>query len=106
MAVGLHIPARWLLLRSAMLGLVTLYLCAFIPFAPIVARYNLSHEVPLDLGYLCTLDRAALPVIAAHESATGDWLCRYARPRLTAPADWREWGFRDWRAMNSLRALK
>ncbi|MDQ2094381.1 DUF4153 domain-containing protein [Rhodalgimonas zhirmunskyi] len=99
------IPARWLLLRSAALGLVTLYLCAFVPFAPIVARYNLTHDVPFDRVYLCRLDRAALPVIVAHERATRQTLCPYVRPELHSPRDWREWGFRDWRASNSLLAL-
>lgn len=100
------VPARWLLTRCALLGVVTLYGCAFIPFAPIIARYNLTHPVVADTWYLCALDRAALPVIVAHEAETGEVLCTHRRPSLHPQTDWREWGFRDWRAMTSLSAIE
>jgi hypothetical protein len=98
--------AGWLLLRCATLGAVVLYACTFVSFASVVARYNLTHDVRPDPAYLCTLDRAALPAILAHEVRTGTRFCTHTRPTVYPITDWREWGFRDWRLLTSLSAIQ
>ena len=101
-----HRCAGWLLQRCAALGAVTLYACSFLSFAATIAEYNLSHDVAPDSYYICGLDRAALPAIKARENATGHGYCpAHLRPTLSAPRDWREWGFRDWRTARSLSKL-
>lgn len=99
-------PARWLFSRAALLGLAGLYLCSFLSFSATIARYNLSHNVPLDRAYICTLSHHALPAILAYEQRHGLTLCH--GPKITSLefADWREWGFRDWRLQRSLAALR
>ena len=97
--------AGWLLVRCAVLGIATLYVCAFTSLAATIARYNLTHDVVLDADYLCSLDSAAWPVIFHHERATRQRVCdRSFVPRLGTTCDWREWGFRDWRTATSLSA--
>ena len=85
-----------------MLGLLTLYLAMFLSFDRTIARYNLTHEVPLDRYYICTLGPAALPEIRTHAP---DMCDHYAQMRAPLTTDWREWGFRDWRVLRSLAAL-
>lgn len=94
---------RWLLLRCAGLGLMTLYICAFINFASLIAAQNLTMKSTkmLDLYYLCTLGPTATSGI--HAALQAD-------PTLRIPSgyhscwqqpsegdNWREWGFRSWR---------
>lgn len=94
--------AAWLLKRCAILGLVALYLAMFVSFDRAIARYNLTHDVARDPGYICQLGPAALPEI--RRNAPG--LCDYhVTPRAPLITDWREWGFRDWRVLRSLAAL-
>jgi hypothetical protein len=86
-------PTRWLLLRVAALGGATLYLCAFVNFAALIAEHNLRRG--FDPDYVCALGPDAAAAIAAARTATRD-------PRLwcdTAPRieGWRDWGFRKWR---------
>lgn len=97
---------QWLLLRSAGLGAATLYCCAFLSFDAIVARYNISHPVPLDTYHLCHLGDAAQPHVEAESITRARPLCGHGRHVVRAPMDWREWGFRNWRARRSLAALK
>lgn len=93
----------WLLKRCLTLGVGTLYICAFINFASIIAGQNLSMKSKHgpDWYYLCDLGPLAAPGI---EKALA------ANPNLSLPADyascwfvqkvpsnWREWGFRSWR---------
>ena len=94
---------RWLLLRCAGLGLGTLYICAFVNFASVIATQNLSMKSTqmLDLYYLCTLGPNA---------SGGIHTALQANPDLKIPSgyhscweiaaeqdNWREWGFRSWR---------
>ena len=94
---------RWLLLHCTGLGAATLYLCAFVNFASMIAAQNLSMRSTqqIDLYYICTLGPLASPGI--HDA-------RNANPGLMIPSgyhscwhipadpgNWREWGFRSWR---------
>ncbi|MBD3665757.1 DUF4153 domain-containing protein [Sulfitobacter aestuariivivens] len=92
---------HWLVLRGGALTAAVVYVCAFISFDAAIARYNLGHDVTPDRYYLCNLGDAAKPVIAAHDRN----LCATRQMRIVAPDDWREWGFRNWRARTSLAAL-
>ncbi|MGJ5618100.1 DUF4153 domain-containing protein [Sulfitobacter sp. MF3-043] len=95
----------WLMLRGGAMAGVVLYVCALVSFDAVIARYNLSHPVQRDTYHLCWLGDAAQPIIAAHEFKLGRPLC-HARYRVRAPQDWREWGFRNWRALSSLRDMQ
>lgn len=97
-----HHTAAWLLKRGFALGLLALYGAMFISFDRTIARYNLTNQIVADPGYICALSSAALPEIRKH--APG--LCDDRRgPSAPYAADWREWGFRDWRTLRSLAAL-
>ncbi len=97
---------RWLLHRVAGLGVATLYLCSFASFDQAIATYNLTHPVPRDRIYLCTLEEAAIPVIEARSGQSIDRFCAGygTAPRVLEPRDWREWGFRNARVRRSLAA--
>jgi hypothetical protein len=100
---GLDNP--WMLTRVGALGAGVLYLCAFVSFDAMIARHNLTQEPKRDHYYICQLGDAAQPVILAHENTLGRSVCG-RRYTVKSPADWREWGFRNARARNSLAALQ
>ncbi|WP_226341088.1 DUF4153 domain-containing protein [Gemmobacter serpentinus] len=80
----------WLMTRSAALGLITLYLCCFVNFAGIIARWNLAHP-NVDLYYTCSLGPMAAAEIARHPEGQ---VCVGDAPTIEG---WRDWGFRSWR---------
>lgn len=85
------LPNRWLLVRAGGLAAGTLYLCAFVNFASLIAAENLSRPERLDAVYVCALG----PMAAAEVAASGVTL-----PCTTGVAQiegWRDWGFRAWR---------
>lgn len=93
----------WLLLRSTGLGLVTLYLCAFVNFASLIAAQNLTGKSAqgLDWYYICELGPMAAKGIANALDANPDLKTPpgYAdcwQSNLDQ-ANWRKWGFRSWR---------
>ena len=94
---------RWLLLRCAGLGLGTLYICAFVNFASVIATQNLSMKSAqmLDLYYLCTLGPNASGGIHTALQANPDLKIPsgyHSCWEISAEQDnWREWGFRSWR---------
>lgn len=96
----------WLVLRGGAMAGVVLYACSWISFDATIARYNLSHDVRTDLHYLCSLGDGAEPIIFAHDLVNRTRTCTPSQMRIKAPSDWREWGFRNWRAGSSLSALK
>ena len=83
---------RWLLIRCAALGMTTLYLCSFINFAAVIARFNLDHPA-LDLHYTCGLGPMAAAELAAHPRGQ---VCLIEAPRIEG---WRDWGFRAARVL-------
>ncbi len=88
--IGRGLPNRWLLLRAAMLGIGTLYACAFVNFAAIIATHSLTRPEP-DWDYLCALGPTAAAALAASPRPLP---CTIAAPRIEG---WRDWGFRNWR---------
>ena len=96
----------WLVLRGSAMTAVVLYICAFISFDAVIARNNLNNPLRQDYFHMCLLGDAAKPVIAAHEVRIGKTICAYSDRRVQGPKDWREWGFRNWRARTSLAALQ
>lgn len=88
--IGRGLPNRWLLLRAAMLGIGTLYACAFVNFAAIIATHNLTRAEP-DRDYLCALGPTAAAALAASPRPLP---CTIDAPRIEG---WRDWGFRNWR---------
>lgn len=107
--VSRDLPNRWLLLRSAGLGVVTLYLASFVNFAAIIAAQNLSRP-SFDGTYVCDLGPTAAAAIAAsgrdfEAFSTETYevhLCRVDPPRIEG---WRDWGFRNWRVRRYLETM-
>jgi Domain of unknown function (DUF4173) len=92
------LPNRWLLVWSVGLGAGTLYLCAFVNFASLIAAENLSRPDRLDAVYVCALG----PMAAADVAGSGlDLPCSTGLPQIE---DWRDWGFRAWRVNRYLEA--
>jgi Domain of unknown function (DUF4173) len=81
----------WLMLRAAGLGAGTLYLCAFVNFAEVIAARNLSGHARVDLDYLCDLGPMAA---GAMKAATGAPCVDRHSPTMTG---WRDFSFRAWR---------
>ncbi len=99
--------AAWLLLRCFGLGAATLYVCAFVNFADLIARTNLAMG-KIDTQYLCELGptaAASVPrsawVVPGEEYDLASRGCTLAPPQVTG---WRDWGFRNWRVLNTLAA--
>ena len=95
----------WLMLRSGAMVAVVLYICAWTSFDAVIASYNLNNSVRRDAYHLCQLGDAAKPILAAEEARRGSSICSY-RYVISVPQDWREWGFRNWRARNNLAAIQ
>ncbi|NBZ86525.1 DUF4153 domain-containing protein [Stagnihabitans tardus] len=103
-------PNAWMLRRTAALGMGTLYACAFVNFAGIIAAENLARPAP-DLAYVCGLGEMASGAIAekvARNPSLGPDLAEvydftpYSEvigcPAAIPPRidHWQEWGFRAW----------
>lgn len=92
----------WLLRRVGVLGGAVVYVCCFVSFDAAIARYNLTYDDSPDRGYLCGLGEGAAPALLA----VSPTFCRsgYSNRavRVSAPNDWREWGFRNARVRHSL----
>lgn len=83
----------WLLARCITLGLGVLYACAFVNFADLIVRTNLSRADNVDTYYACQFG----PMAAAALQGVPD--CATAPPVIEG---WRDWGFRSWRVLDSL----
>lgn len=94
---------RWLLARCTFLGLGTLYICAFVNFAHIIAAQNLGRTNS-DTDYICALGpmaHAALGAASVPDAASGITIshpCAILYPPTTE--GWRDWGFRSWRVVH------
>jgi hypothetical protein len=109
---------RWLFTWNAATATVVLYLCCFVNFADVIARYNIGHTWPmiwdgrlLDDDYVCGLGPHALPAIHKYEAVNGAFPCLNSGWYTTAlvyraPKTWRGWGVRDWRLEQYLDARK
>lgn len=102
-----HRGNGWLMRRLVLVGAATIYGATLYSFDAAIVRHNLTHNVPLDRYYLCNLGPAALPAIRSFEAQIGEPLCTvYQAPQTPEFADWREWGFRDWRVLRSLADMQ
>lgn len=99
----------WLVLRAAGIGAATLYLCAFVNFAGLIAAYNLSHDRRSDLYYLCQLGPTAhaeiYPYRAQFVTSSSDYIPEWCDLKGPQIRDWQEWGFRNWRVQRNLAAM-
>lgn len=87
----------WLVSRCAALGLGVLYACAFVNFAEVIARSNLSRVDTADVYYACQLGPMA--AVALQEVSE----CDVVPPTVEG---WRDWGFRSVRVLDSLAAME
>jgi hypothetical protein len=104
------------LIRLNVVGLAgTLYICALINFAAIIADYNVSHSLPaagqgepLDSAYLAGLGPQALPAIDKARQLLPNNQClvrshdRLVEQQQQIMASWRSWGFRSFRLQRTL----
>lgn len=99
-------PNLWLLSRSAVLGAATLYLCAFVNFADLIAQVNVTTG-KIDPLYLCELGPTAAASVPnwawkVEDSFGYDSNLHYCTLTAPAPHGWRDWGFRNWRVLRNL----
>ncbi|MFY2822861.1 DUF4173 domain-containing protein [Ruegeria sp. MALMAid1280] len=106
--------SAWLMLRVAALGAGTLYACAFINFAALIATDTLSRaadsdiNIPTDWLYLCSLGHTAAKAMSTQVALQPiphipDWAHSCVHPDPTDP-NWREWDFRTARVNGYLAA--
>lgn len=100
--------SAWLIAALSMIAVVTFYALSLVNVAGVIARYNLDRaDVSLDIYYMCGLGDGALPAVAA---AQPDILQVCASigvdTGIAAPADWREWGYRNARLRASLARIQ
>ncbi|CUK09137.1 hypothetical protein RUE5091_03142 [Ruegeria denitrificans] len=106
--------SNWLLLRVTVLSVGTLYTCAFINFAALIATDTLSRAADSDNAtrtdwvYLCGLGHSAAKAISTQIEKQPfvnipDWAQSCVHPAPTHP-NWREWDFRTARVNGYLAA--
>ncbi|MFT5629863.1 MAG: hypothetical protein ACI9HB_001028 [Gammaproteobacteria bacterium] len=100
--VGRH-NAGWMLRRTFGVGALAVYVCSLTNVTGFVANHQLNQG-PLDAYYVCGLGSGATVVIARHDNTMCDGYFR--TPKLTAPSDLREWGFRNARLRHTLAATQ
>ncbi len=93
MALNRNTP--WLVARVVALGGVTLYTCAFVNFAAIIAAQNLSRPNP-DLAYVCALGPMAAGALHSGEATYHQPFRGCAARRPPRMEGWRDWGLRSW----------
>jgi Domain of unknown function (DUF4173) len=91
-------PNLWLLTRCVVLAAVTLYLCAFVNFAALIARVNVAED-KIDFAYLCSLGPTAIAELPQPLLRDDPTLCAFEPPQIHG---WRDWGFRNWRVLHNL----
>ena len=106
---------QWLVLANGMTAGIVLYVCCFVNFSGVIAQYNIDRQggvaavhQPWDVSYFCGLGHGAAPAKARYVTVTGrDVGCSPTARINRAPelADWRGWGFRDWRLRQELAKL-
>ena len=97
----------WLMKRLTVLGAATVYGATLFSFDAAIVRHNLTHNVPFDSVYMCQLGPAARPALESFRLQSGQLMCPgLGLPDKPETADWREWGFREWRVLRSLSALE
>jgi Domain of unknown function (DUF4153) len=113
--IVLRRPDQWLI-RAILISLTgTLYVCALINFALIIADYNVAHSleaggrgVNIDKTYLAGLGPQALPAIdKARRLLPNDQCLVSSRARLVEQqqrimASWRGWSFQSFRLQRYL----
>ncbi len=80
----------WLLVRRFGAAGVTLYLCAFVNFAALIARYDVQTTDP-DWAYICDLGPTAAAELL-HQYPTQ---CDHG-VEFPVWEGWRDWGYRNW----------
>ena len=100
----------WLITRAAAGAAITLYACAFVNFAGIIATHNLARPKP-DFAYLCNLGPMASGAFAGAYGTGGNppvlphqapYPCAAAEPPRVQ--GWRDWGLRSWQVNHMVEA--
>ena len=107
---------HWLLRMNAVAASLVLYACCFVNFAGVIADYNIARQggvgavhQPWDVSYFCELGHGAAPAkarqaIVSEHPVRCAWSAAINYPPETA--NWRDWGFRDWRLRRELANLR
>jgi len=113
--IALKRSDEWLIGANLISLACTVYVCALINFAAVIADYNVSRSlraagqgVRIDTAYLVGLGPQALPAIDKALQRLGNDQCLVSgRARLIEQqqqimASWRSWGFRSFRLQRTL----
>ena len=111
--IALRRSNGWLIAMNLSTLTAVLYICAFIDFSALIARFNVEHSyeltqsgVPLDLSYIRCLGPTTVPALDGYIAALGarpgadPTAARAIRLELAAafaarPRDWRSWSLRS-----------
>jgi hypothetical protein len=96
---------HWLIGANLISLAGTLYICALINFAAVIADYNISYSHRLDIYYLFELGPQALPAIDRTCGVGGCHVLsrdQLVEKQLIIMASWRSWGFRSYRLQRYL----
>lgn len=112
MQMLLNRTTSWLVTRAAAGGAITLYACAFVNFAHVIATHNLAQPKP-DVEYLCDLGPMASGAFAGASSKDNVYMidrlrevyyCKALdRPRIHG---WRDWGLRSWQVNHMVETAR
>lgn len=114
---------EWLIAMNLTVLAATLYICAFVDFPALIARFNVEHSrelagegLPLDLDYVYSLGPAAVPALDiyiaalpsdAHETTGAlSVRTRLEADALASASNWRSWSFRAYRLQHYLSGHK
>jgi Domain of unknown function (DUF4173) len=113
-----HRSNAWMVSANLALLALTIWICGFINFPFLVARYNVDHAdgraasgQSIDLCYIVALGPQAIPALDRYAAATGKPLPDFVRGRrdqfatahLRDAASWRAWTFRGRRLTRYLQ---
>ena len=115
--IALRRSDEWLIRANLITLSATLYICALVNFAAIIADYNMAHSreasgkgVSIDTHYLSLLGPQALPALdkafqlrSVDPSLVSHRNCLVERLSKDM-ASWRAWSFRNWRLQRYITA--
>ncbi|HZO48041.1 MAG TPA: DUF4173 domain-containing protein [Xanthobacteraceae bacterium] len=119
--IVLYRSNAWLIAANLVVLALTLYICSFVNFASLVARYNIAQSLapanagrPVDLNYIVELGPQAIPALDRYIAANPGWNPRpfrahrdnHAVAHAERARSWRAWTFRGWRLTRYLEASK
>lgn len=117
--IVLYRSNAWLIAANIVVLALTIYVCSFVNFASLVARYNVAHAPaiagrPIDLTYVVSLGPEVIPALDRHIAASPTSDLRHFRElrrglalrHAMVATNWRAFTFRGWRLTRYLQSVK